>query len=167
MKLYINDANILIDIVQLELIDAFFSLDFELYTTDFVFEEINEEQRKSLLSERLTILKSDETEIYGIFELMESHRGLSFQDCSVWYYAREIGATLITGDGKLRKCALSSGLDVKGIIFIIEEIKNQKILQTTDCINKLEKLKSINCRLPVIELDNRIKLWENELRNNP
>ncbi len=167
MKLYINDANILIDIVQLELIDAFYSLDFELFTTDFVFEEINEEQRQSLLSDRLTILKSDETEISGIFKLMESHSGLSFEDCSVWYFAREIGATLITGDGKLRKYALGSGLDVKGIIFIIDELKNQKILQTTDCINKLRELKNINSRLPVIELDNRIKIWENELRHKP
>lgn len=163
MKLYINDANILIDIAQLELVEAFLSLKFELFTTDFVFEEISEEQRKGFLSDKLTVLTSDEMEISGIYELMEQHKGLSFEDCSVWYFAKEMGATLITGDGRLRKYALASGLDVKGIIFIIDEFKNQKILQTTECINKLKKLKSINSRLPITELEYRIKLWENEL----
>lgn len=42
MKLLINDANILIDIVKLEIVEAFFALDFDLHTTDFVLAELKE-----------------------------------------------------------------------------------------------------------------------------
>lgn len=48
MKVVINDANILIDIVKLELLLQFSKLNFEMYTTDFVVEELNLEQKKPI-----------------------------------------------------------------------------------------------------------------------
>lgn len=45
MKIVINDANILIDLVKLDLLDLFSNLNFELHTNDFVYEELNEEQK--------------------------------------------------------------------------------------------------------------------------
>lgn len=53
MKLLINDANILIDIVKLDLVNAFLSLDFDLHTTDFVFAELNVQQQESIASIKL------------------------------------------------------------------------------------------------------------------
>ena len=44
MKIIINDANILIDLVHLGLMNEFIQLNLELKTTDFVFEELNEDQ---------------------------------------------------------------------------------------------------------------------------
>lgn len=45
MKIVINDANILIDLAKLDLLDKFSNLSFDLHTTDFVYEELNEEQK--------------------------------------------------------------------------------------------------------------------------
>ena len=45
MKILINDANILIDLVKLEFLEAFLKLDFDLYTTDFVIEELSDKQK--------------------------------------------------------------------------------------------------------------------------
>ena len=45
MKIVINDANILIDLAKLDLLDIFSRLPFDLYTTDFVYEELNEDQK--------------------------------------------------------------------------------------------------------------------------
>jgi hypothetical protein len=42
MKIHINDANILIDLVHLDLVVPFLALNFELYTTDFVFAELEQ-----------------------------------------------------------------------------------------------------------------------------
>ena len=55
MKLLINDANILIDIVKLDIVEAFLSLDFNLHTTDFVFSELKKSQQESLTSANLQI----------------------------------------------------------------------------------------------------------------
>ena len=45
MRIIINDANILIDLVHLDLMNEFIQLELELKTTDFVFEELNEDQK--------------------------------------------------------------------------------------------------------------------------
>jgi len=163
MKLHINDANILIDIVQLNLVEAFLALDNEMYTTDFVFEELEYFQKKVLISEKLIILKTNENELLHILELTSQHNGLSFEDCSVWYYAQKMDGILITGDGGLRTKAKASGIEVRGIIYIIEEIKNQNILEKLICVEKLEALKTLNNRLPVAEINKRIQLWKTEL----
>jgi rRNA-processing protein FCF1 len=163
MKLHINDANILIDIVQLDLVGAFLALEFEMYTTDFVFEELESFQKEVLISEKLIILKTNENELLHILELTTQHNGLSFEDCSVWYYAQKMEGVLITGDGRLRTKAKASGIEVKGIIYIIEEIMRQNILEKLICVEKLEALKILNNRLPIAEIDRRIELWRTEL----
>ncbi len=43
MRIIINDANILIDLVQLDLMNEFIQLELDLKTTDFVYEELNDE----------------------------------------------------------------------------------------------------------------------------
>jgi hypothetical protein len=44
MRKIINDTNILIDLVHLDLMNKFIQLKLELKTTDFVIEELNEDQ---------------------------------------------------------------------------------------------------------------------------
>ena len=51
MKIFINDANVLIDLVELDLVSEFASLPYELHTTDFVLNEINEEQKNKDFSD--------------------------------------------------------------------------------------------------------------------
>ena len=47
MKVAINDANILIDLADLDMLDYFTQLEFEFMTTDFIIEEIEDETQKS------------------------------------------------------------------------------------------------------------------------
>jgi hypothetical protein len=163
MKLHITDANILMDIVKLNLVDAFLALGFELYTTDFVFAEMELEQQALLASETLIKLGANQEDMTVIFEMTEEHSGLSFEDCSTWYFAQQMNGVLVTGDGKLRKKASASGVEVRGMIYIIEQIKEQGLLPISDCIEKLTLLKELNDRLPMNEIDNRIQAWENEI----
>jgi predicted nucleic acid-binding protein len=162
MKIHINDANILMDIVKLDLATVFLELSFELYTTDFVFAEMELEQQEQLLSEKLIKIVASKEDMLSIFNLTEQHTGLSYEDCSTWYFAKKMDGILITGDGLLRKKARTSGIEVKGVIYIIEQIKEQKLLSTTICIEKLKLLKELNDRLPMNEIDSRIQIWGNE-----
>ena len=163
MNLHINDANILMDIVKLDLVEAFLALEFDLYTTDFVFAEMEPEQQEVLESEVLTKITADEEEMSDIFNLTEEHTGLSYEDCSAWYFAQKMDGILVTGDGKLRTKASASGIEVRGMIYIIEQIKVQGLLPIATCTEKLRLLKQINDRLPMAEIDNRIQAWENEI----
>ena len=48
MRIVINDANILIDLFHLDLVEVFFKLEgLELKTTDFVFEELHYDKKMS------------------------------------------------------------------------------------------------------------------------
>jgi len=162
MKLHINDANILIDICQLDLVNAFLALDFELYTTDFVFEELHIDQQALFDNPSLRRITSTEEALNIIYSLTERFSGLSFEDCSVLHYAHQMNGVLVTGDGKLRRAAAEINLEVKGIIYIIEQIKIQQILDTNTCIEKLTELRKVNSRLPMAEIDSRISLWRQE-----
>ena len=164
MKILINDANILIDLVKLDIVDAFLSLEFELHTTDFVFAELSVQQQESIAHVKLNIIKMDDQQDFdAITKLLTTHNGLSFEDCSVWHYTHKLNGILITGDGILRKKVTNTGLLVKGIIYIVEEIKNQHKLPIAICIEKLKELKMINNRLPNHEIDKRILDWTAEI----
>lgn len=163
MKLHINDANILMDIVKLDLTVSFLALEFELYTTDFVFAEMEPEQQEQLLSDTLIKIGASAEDMTAIFNLSEQHAGLSYEDCSTWYFAQKMDGILVTGDGKLRTKARASGVEVRGMIYIIEQIKQQGLLPTVDCIEKLRLLRELNDRLPMNEIENRIQTWSNEI----
>jgi hypothetical protein len=84
----------------------FSKLNFELHTTDFVYEELNEEQKSpvsSLLENGfLNIIETVEVKDFQeINRLLDESSGLSFEDCSVWYYSAKLSGMLLSGDGKL------------------------------------------------------------------
>ena len=167
MKIVINDANILIDIAKLELLEAFSNLDFELNTTDFVMEELNPDQNKviqKLISTgKIQLITTNNLEdLQGINNLLQSSSGLSFEDCSVWYYSKKMNCTLLTGDGKLRKVAKKDGIEVRGIIYILDQMLVQNQLTFEEAIIKIELLYTLNNRLPKNELTKRLELWGKE-----
>ncbi|MCD8435978.1 PIN domain-containing protein [Tenacibaculum dicentrarchi] len=167
MKIVINDANILIDLAKLDLLDVFSKLPFDLYTTDFVYEELNEEQRSpvSVLHQNgyLKIIETEEIiDFQNITELLNSSSGLSFEDCSVWYYSQKLSGTLLTGDGKLRKQVTKQGIEVRGIIYILDELVRKNLLDFPIAIKKIKELFLLNNRLPRKEIDKRIEYWNEE-----
>lgn len=101
MRIVINDANILIDLAKLDLLAEFSSLDFELYTTDFVFNELNDVQKNAIQklvdNKLMFVLETSKLEDYqGIQRLLDQNNGLSFEDCSVWYYSQKLSGILLT-----------------------------------------------------------------------
>jgi rRNA-processing protein FCF1 len=169
MKVLINDANILIDLVKLELLEVFSNLDFELYSTDFVIEELNRTERKEIdvliFDNKLSVI---ETELFndfkGIDSILARTSGLSFEDCSVWYYSKKMNGILLTGDGKLRKQARKDNIDVRGIIYIFDKLIEQELISYGEAIIKMKYLTQINVRLPIEIINKRLNAWE--LNNN-
>jgi len=164
MKVVINDANILIDLVKLDLLDVFSKLNFELHTTDFVYEELNEEQKGTLSSllesGALNIIETIEVQDFQeINRLLNQSNGLSFEDCSVWYYSAKLSGILLSGDAKLRKKVRKNGVEVRGIIYVFDELIKQNLITFPKGIEKIEQLLQLNNRLPKTEIEKRIKSW--------
>lgn len=166
MKILINDANILIDLANIQLLEEFALLPFSLYTTDFVYAEITLQQQEinTLINSRsLTIIQTENLEDFlGINQIVQKSSGVSFEDCSVWYYASKLNGVLLSGDGNLRKQATRSGIEVRGILFILDELVRLDLIGTNDANKKIQRLSETNTRLPKDEIKKRLKLWSNQ-----
>lgn len=164
MKIVINDANILIDLINLELEIPFFQLEqLELKTTDFVFEELHDGQKEILqqyiIQGRLIIIESEEEDLINISNILSTTNGLSFEDCSVWYFAKSQEGILLTGDGKLRRNSSADGVEVRGVLYIFDQLLLHGIITFDYAILKLNQLYQINDRLPAEAKNQRIEFW--------
>lgn len=164
MRIVINDANILIDLFHLDLVEVFFSFqNLELKTTDFVFEELYEEQKNVIQpfihNQSLILIESSEDDLLNIFKLLSTNNGLSVEDCSVWYHAKKNAAILLTGDGKLRKQSLADGVEVRGILYIFDQLLLVGLLSFELAIKKLNQLYLLNERLPIDSKKQRLDYW--------
>lgn len=167
MRIIINDANILIDLVQVNLMSEFIQLDLELKTTDFVFEELNEDQ-KIVIEEYINsgeielIITEEEEDFQSISAILENSSGLSFEDCSVWHYADKLNGILLSGDAKLRRQATANGISVKGILYVFDQLLLKGLITFDYAIEKIEQLYEINPRLPINSKNERTSNWTSQ-----
>ena len=167
MRIIINDANILIDLVHLNMMNNFIQLELDLKTTDFIFEELNDDQKEIINvyieSNQIELITTEEDEDFeSIASILDNSSGLSFEDCSVWHYANKLNGILLSGDGKLRKQATANGVSVKGILYIFDQLLLKKLISFDYAMEKIEELYKINPRLPIDAKDERILNWSDE-----
>lgn len=166
-KVVVNDTNVFIDLYSIGLLEEFFSLPWEVHTTDLVMLELerqwqNEEVSQYRTKGQLHIPLFSEREVRIIGEMKikyEKTTNVSLADCSVWYYARKNNYILLTGDRKLRGISSLDGVEVHGIIFVFKQLVAHGILSPLQAVDKLILLYSINPRLPKAEFESLIKLW--------
>lgn len=165
MTLLIHDANVLIDLIGIDLLNLALDLPFRMATTDLVRREIeNLEQARALASciqnKKMQIISSTIQEMSAIAELMRSCTRLSLADCSVLYHAAELSGIVITGDGKLRKEAAAQHIEVHGTPWILSQLVETKSISSSDAIGKMEILMQINTRLPRQECERLVEAWQ-------
>lgn len=166
MKIIVNDANILIDLVELKILSYFFQLEFEFHATALVFEELAEEQKEKFYfyieTGKLIIDNNSESDLSEINIIQKGKSTLSVQDCSAFYQAKKGHAALITSDNSLRKFAKINKIEVHGHLWVFDNLFEKSILSGITAIEKLNELcNTVNPKLglPKKECQTRIKLW--------
>lgn len=167
MRVVVNDANILIDLVELDLLPAFFALGFEMTTSSVVFDELLERQQSkftAFIAEGKFIINAVLSEDWEeMAQIQANNSGLSEQDCSALLLAIRRSAILLTGDKLLRHAADSRKLEVHGHLWVFDQLVAQAILAPKEAAIKLRLLcDTINPRLglPVGEVEKRVGIWE-------
>jgi len=154
-EIVVQDACILIDLIDLGLIDEFFQLDLSVYTTLPVINEITIPIQKEVINKLMTTNKlhidSDGT-IEDVLTLSNMHAALSFADSSVLEFALRKNAIIFSSDGSLRKISINKELTVRGSLWIIEELFTQKKITRQIAIDKLRIYPVINKRAPVRQI---------------
>lgn len=161
----IKDACILFDLVDLILLEDFFQLEVDAFTTPQVIGEITNEEQWKVISKFVTESKI-QIDNDGTFEIIASindeYPGLSFADSSVLELAIRKNAVIYSSDGGLRKVSNKKNLIVRGIIWIIEELHNREILNKQVAIEKLNLYETINQRAPLKEIKNLISKFQSK-----
>lgn len=128
MLLLISDANILIDIEVGGLLASMFSLGFEFGVPDILYYEELEAQHAHLLALGLHSMEMEEAQVRRVEALARTYAKPSRNDLFALVLAQRQQCPLLSGDEALREAALSEGLDVKGTLWLVEQmIRQQKI----------------------------------------
>jgi len=167
MQIVVNDTNIFIDLMTADLLEMFFQLPIEVHTTDFIIKEIEFDEQVVMIDEiiargKLIVAESEPSDMEIMAEKMSNNRQLSLEDCSVWHYSEINNFTLLTGDGPLRKAAFKAGVDVKGLLFVFDELVEKNLLLPQHAAVKMQILLDAGTRLPQKDCQERIRRWAAE-----
>jgi rRNA-processing protein FCF1 len=154
-EIVIKDACILFDLVDLNLLEAFFQLEVDAFTTSQVIGEITNEQQwdavsKFIINGKLRI--DDNGTLKAITKISDEYPGLSLPDSSVLELAIRKNAIVYSSDGSLRKASAKEGITVRGIIWIIAELHTLELITNESAIAKLNLYEAINQRAPIKEI---------------
>ena len=166
MKIIVNDANILIDLVDLKILPYFFRLRYEFHTTEMILDELFPEQKNELIpfieTGQLIVDEITAEDLLQIVNIRVSKPKLSEQDCSAFYQAQKTNAALITSDNTLRKFAQSQNIEVHGHFWVFDNLVDNNLLSGAQALDRLNELRSVvnpKLGLPTDECNKRIKKW--------
>lgn len=158
MRVVITDVSVFFDLFELNVLAPFFDLEWEINTTDFVYNEIvHEEQIREFerfeRTKQLKIIKvtSEEVDEIRLLELRRPNK--SFPDKTALWHAKKRSCTLLTCDSVLRAEAEHLKIEVHGSIWVLLQLLESDLITKEKAIALLEKLKLINARLPRQEID--------------
>ncbi|MFM9948454.1 MAG: hypothetical protein ACKV1O_10990 [Saprospiraceae bacterium] len=162
-RVAISDANIFIDLLAFDLISFLFAIDFEVITTQEVFDELIVEQQVALMpyvsAERLTIMNLNAPHFTEI-SLLQTSKRLSFADHTVLYWAEKLPAMVLTGDKLLRKACERQKLEVHGILWLFDRFLDAGLFDKYTARNLLTELMQFNPWLPKEACIKKLKEWE-------
>ncbi len=107
----------------------------------------------------LEIVPIDSAGISALFELRQKLNNSSLADVSCYYLAQTEGWTLLTNDGAIRKAGKRAELDVKGVLWLLDELFDRQCVLSTTLIQALKAMLEQGARLPEHECQERFKRW--------
>ncbi len=158
-QIVIKDSCIIFDLIDLNLIDHFFQLDYIVMTTSLVVNEITDisqlmEVKKYI--ENGNLIKDQKGQFDSINEIYAECSGLSLPDCSVLELANRENGIILSADKSLRNESERRKIEVHGVLWIVKELISREVISAKQAIEKLSIYTTINERAPQKEIKNLI-----------
>ncbi len=163
MKVAVKDANILIDLVEGDLLGLWFRLGIETHVPDLVLAEIRIPDQRRVVQAmveagNLLVGTFDGNELAVLQEYKTEFR-ISLPDASAIVLAERMQATLRSGDKLVRIAGRKLQLDVRGLLWIFDELIRREFLSTRDAVVRLTRVREAGARLPEAEFRERLDRW--------
>ncbi|MCH8530729.1 MAG: hypothetical protein LAT65_07750 [Saccharospirillum sp.] len=147
-KILVSDTNIWIDLQHSGLLEAVFRLPHQFVTTEFVWRELRKPPGKQLTDLGLGIEVISSRETLMLFDLKQTLNNYFLADVSCYFIALERGWALLTNDGALRKSGHSAEMEVRGVLWILDELEQHQILSHIMLADALNSMPQTSARLP-------------------
>lgn len=168
MEYISSDTNVWLDFKTIGFLELSFRLPYAyLMNSDAIHDELLSPVDLSESLIKLGLIETDLSieEFYLASEYMEKYKKPSKYDCIALAIAKTRQIKLMTGDMALRKAALQEGVQVIGTIGILDELKNNALLQPEEyqmCLRMLHHYNGKKVRLPEHELLLRLNETESK-----
>lgn len=162
MKFISSDTNVWVDFATIGQLELPFKLPYVyLMDEEAISDELLQPKGlcESLKKLGLQAVELTEDEFFLAEELTEKYHKLSKYDCIALAIAKCRKIILMTGDGALRKAAISEGTEVMGSIKVLDLLYEKGLIECYEYLTCLEGFKHHNggkIRLPLSELQMRI-----------
>ena len=157
---YVADANIWIDLHNADLLDAVFELPVRWRTPDIVLREVQTVDHSLLTTLGLDIRRLPGKELNRIAALNARYPRPSTKDLAVLVVADVDNGIIVTGDGPLRAAAEGEDLEVHGILWILDRLVDESVVQPSRAAAALQAIVSAGSRLPDSLVQKRLQQWQ-------
>ena len=157
----VSDTSVLIDLERGSLLEAAFRLPFAFTVPDLLYErELKAKVDSGLRELGLRIAELDGDGVAKAVECRKRVPALSLPDCFALALAVQGGWTLLTGDAKLRSLAAASGVDCRGLLWLLDEMLSAGAATAQTLHDGLTAVSEHpRCRLPKGEVRERLRLF--------
>ena len=163
MRIVVEDANVLLDLVHGGILGIWLGAGFQNCTTHLVWNEVTNTAQRDQIQPFIDA---------GLIELLECGKesweeirafavtsGVSIPDSSVWWIAKRDQAILLTGDSKLRSSAKQTDVEVRGVLWVLDELLERERITKLQAAEALKAMIAGGAFLPAADCQNRLARW--------
>ena len=159
-RVAITDANIWIDLHLGGVTAEAFKLNLVFKTPDLVAHEMLSPSVASLQRLGLHVVELPGVHVLEIIHMARKYHRPSRPDLSALALARSERAILLTGDKALRSAGDEEGLEVRGVLWLLDRMVDSQVLTGSKAIAALQLMLKSGRRLPQFECERYIQVWQ-------
>lgn len=155
----VTDANVWIDLDNGSVLTATFALAHEFVSPDVVVVELGDELGEMVRATGLVIVSQAVAADEQWVSLRRRYRYPSDADLHALRLAIAEDSGLLTGDRQLREAAEEHGLEVHGVLWVLDELVTAGLLGMAAAAVALRRMLADGARLPAAECERRLVRW--------
>ncbi len=150
MRVIVNDASVLIDIHKAGILQVYSLANFKLVLPDVVHRELSEMSDIDFEDLGFQIANLEGSDVLSVKSILDRHSGISIPDVFALVLAEKLpNSILLTGDRKLRKIAATRNVEVHGVLWILDQLFEQRLLTVSVVLEVLDLFsEDLAVRLP-------------------
>jgi len=157
MEVVITDANIFIDLYEMDMLEGFFKLPYSISTSVFILEELDD--IKPLVEKVVNVIPVTDKDITAMSQL-DWPKPFSFPDRTILYLAQLHQMMVLSGERRMMAWCKENALEGHGLLYILDAMITNKVYKPKTVCKKLRILMENNMWLPTDLCEEMMQRWE-------